>query len=103
VEADEALRKESRGGAPAFGRDEYFVSFMGKPSMTDPWMIQFGGHHLALNITIAGEEGVLPPSLIAVQPAKYTLDGKTVRPMGRETDEALELVKSLDESQSKKA
>ena len=103
VESDEVLRKESGAGAPPFGRDEYFISFLGKPSATDPWMIQFGGHHLALNITIAGEQGVLTPSLIAVQPAKFTLDGKTVRPMGRETDKALELVKALTEEQRKQA
>lgn len=103
VESDEVLRKESRSGAPPFGRDEYFISFLGKPSATEPWMIQFGGHHLALNLTIAGEQGVLTPSLIAVQPAKFTLDGKTVRPMGRETDKALELVKGLTDEQRKQA
>jgi hypothetical protein len=76
---------------------------MGKPSLTEPWMIQFGGHHLALNITIAGEHGVLTPSLIAVQPAKFVLDGKTVRPMGRETDKALELIQALSDEQRKQA
>ena len=103
MEADEVLRKESSRGTPAFGRDEFFISFMGKPSASEPWMIQFGGHHLALNITIAGERGVLTPSLIAVQPARFTLDGKTVRPMGRETDKALELVKALTDEQRKQA
>ena len=103
VESDEALKKDSRSGAPAFGRDEFFISFLGKPSATEPWIIQFGGHHLALNITIAGEQGVLTPSLIAVQPAKFTLDGKTYRPMGRETDKALELVKALTDEQRKQA
>jgi hypothetical protein len=103
VESDEVLRKESRGGAPPFGRDEFFIAFLGKPSVAEPWIIQFGGHHLALNITIAGEQGVLTPSLIAVQPAKFTLDGKTVRPMGRETDKALELVQALTEEQRKQA
>jgi len=103
VEADEVLKKQSAKGAPPFGRDDYYVSFMGKPSATELWMIQFGGHHLALNITIAGEKGLLTPSLIAVQPAKYTLDGKTVRPMGRETDKALELVKALTDEQGKQA
>jgi hypothetical protein len=103
VESDEVLKKQSARGAPPFGRDEYFISFMGKPSATAPWMIQFGGHHLALNITVAGEKGVLTPSLIAVQPARYTLDGKTVRPMGRETDKALELVKALTDEQRKQA
>jgi hypothetical protein len=76
---------------------------MGKPSAVEPWMIQFGGHHLGLNITIAGEQGILTPSLIAVQPAQFTLDGKTVRPMGRETDKALELVKALTDEQRKQA
>jgi len=103
VESDEALRKDSRSGSPAFGRDEFFISFLGKPSATEPWIIQFGGHHLALNITIAGEQGVLTPSLIAVQPAKFTLDGKAFRPMGRETDKALELVKALTDEQRKQA
>ena len=103
VESDEVLRKQATSGAPAFGRDEYFISLLGKPSATEPWIIQFGGHHLALNITIAGEKGVLTPSLIAVQPAKFTLDGKTVRPMGRETDKALELIKALTDEQRKQA
>lgn len=103
VESDEVLRQQSPAGAPPFGRDEFFLSFLGKPSATAPWMIQFGGHHLALNITIVGEHGVLTPSLIAVQPARFTLDGKTVRPMGRETDQALELVKALDDAQRQQA
>lgn len=103
VESNEVLRKESRSGAPPFGRDEFFISFLGKPSATEPWMIQFGGHHLGLNITLAGAQGVLTPSLIAVQPAKFTLSGKTVRPMGRETDKALELVKALTDEQRKQA
>lgn len=103
VEADEFLRKQSAGGSPPFGKDEFFLSFLGKPSATEPWMIQFGGHHLALNIVIAGEQGVLTPSLIAVQPARFTLDGKTVRPMGRETDKALELVRALTDEQRKQA
>lgn len=103
VESDEVLRKESWPNAPPFGRDEFFLSFLGKPSTTGPWLIQFGGHHLALNVTIAGEQGVLTPSLIAVQPARFMLDGKTVRPMGRETDKAFELVKALTEEQRKHA
>ena len=103
VDGDEVLRKQSQGNSPPFGRDEFFVSFMGKPSATEAWIIQFGGHHLALNITVAGEKGILTPSLIAVQPARFVLEGKTVRPMGRETDKALELVKALTDEQRKQA
>jgi hypothetical protein len=90
-------------GGDMFGADLYYISFLGTPSATQPWMLQFGGHHLALNITIAGSQGVLTPTLTGAQPALFKLDGKTVRPVGRESDKALALLKALDESQSKQA
>jgi hypothetical protein len=84
-----------------FGKDLYYISIMGTPSEKTPWMLQFGGHHLALNITIAGERGVLTPSLIGAQPALYTFNGKTVRPLVGESDKALALLNALDEGQRK--
>jgi len=86
-----------------FGSDLYYISFLGMPSITQPWMLQFGGHHLALNITIAGSKGVLTPTLTGAQPATFKLNGKTIRPVGRESDKALALLRSLDESQRKQA
>ena len=76
------------GGRPSlsgdmFGSDLYYISFLGAPSTTQPWMLQFGGHHLALNITIAGNRGVLTPTLTGAQPATFKLNGKTIRPVGR--------------------
>lgn len=46
-----------------FGRGEFYVAILGKPAATDLWMIQFGGHHLAINVTLAGRENVLTPTL----------------------------------------
>ena len=86
-----------------FGSDLYYISFLGMPSMTNPWMLQFGGHHLALNITIAGSKGVLTPTLTGAQPANFKLNGKTIRPLGRESDKALDLLQSLDANQRKQA
>ncbi len=103
VQGDEVLKKADGGGRVIFGRDEYYISFLGQPSATEPWMIQFGGHHLALNITLAGEHGTLAPSHTAAQPAIYQLEGKTVRPLGQETDKAFALVNSLDDTQRKQA
>jgi hypothetical protein len=105
VEADEVLKKEGGGGGrrPSFGRDDYYLSFLGQPSATDPWIIQFGGHHLGLNITLAGENGTLAPSHTGAQPAVYEFEGKTVRPLGRETDKAFALLSSLDDAQRKQA
>jgi hypothetical protein len=91
------------GGGSQFGRDNYYVSILGQPSPTEPWMIQFGGHHLGLNITYAGKEATLAPSHTGAQPAIYQLEGKTVRPLGREVDKAFALVSSLDEAQRKQA
>jgi hypothetical protein len=104
--APPAFGRGARGpgaGGAMFGKDLYFVSILGTPSEKSPWMLQFGGHHLALNITIAGEHGVLTPTLTGAQPALFTLDGKTVRPLAGESDKALLLLNALDESQRKKA
>ena len=43
-------------------------------------------HHLALNITIAGSQGVLAPSLTGAQPATFKLNGKPIRPLGSELE-----------------
>jgi hypothetical protein len=97
------------GGPPRFasgdmfGSDLYYISFLGKPSMTQPWMLQFGGHHLALNITIAGNRGVMTPSLTGAQPATFKVNGETIRPLGRESDKALALLESLDTNQRQQA
>ncbi|MES2562275.1 MAG: DUF3500 domain-containing protein [Pseudomonadota bacterium] len=102
LEADELL-KVSSGNKPIFGRDLYFISILGTPSEQMPWMLQFGGHHLALNITIAGERGVLTPSLTGAQPALYTVNGRTIRPLGQESDKAFALLNALDEAQRTQA
>ena len=97
-----------RGGpslAPGdlFGKDLYYISILGTPSEKDAWMLQFGGHHLALNVTIAGDRGVLTPTLTGAQPAIYTQNGKIVRPLGNESDEAIDLLNALNTQQRKQA
>jgi hypothetical protein len=86
-----------------FGEALYYISILGTPSAKDPWMIQFGGHHLGLNLTIAGERGVLTPTLTGAQPGLYTMGGKTIRPLAGESDKAAALFNALDENQRKKA
>ena len=103
MEGDEVLRKGERGGRLIFGRDEFYVSLLGQPSVTEPWMIQFGGHHLAINLTLVGNQGTLSPSLPAAQPAIFELEGKTIRPLGREVDKAYALLSSLNEAQRRQA
>jgi hypothetical protein len=91
------------GGGPRFGEDEYFLAFFGVPSNTTPWMLQFGGHHLGINMTLGARQATLAPSLTGAQPATYTFEGRTVRPLGDENDKAFALMASLDETQRKQA
>lgn len=86
-----------------FGKEEYYFSFLGQPSAQAPWALQFGGHHFAINLLVAGKDGILTPSHTAAQPATYELNGKTVRPLGAENDKAFALLQALNEEQRKEA
>ena len=86
-----------------FGEDEYYLAFLGAPSVSTPWMLQFGGHHLAINMTLAGREATLAPSHTAAQPATYSFEGRTVRPLGDENDLAFALMATMDDAQRTQA
>ena len=105
---DNAGRGGQRGGGRGrgpipFGSDEYFLAFVGAPSATTPWILQFGGHHLAINMTFGGTRATLAPTLTGAQPAAYTIEGRTVRPLGQENDRAFALMASLSADQQKQA
>jgi hypothetical protein len=108
VDADEDLEQRSastrKPGAPVrFGRKEFYVAILGKPAPDATWMLQFGGHHLAINVTYAGTAHVLTPTHTGAQPATFSLQGKTVRPLGDENDKAFALINSLTPEQQKQA
>ena len=86
-----------------FGTDNYYLAVFGTPSATKPWMVQFGGHHLGLNVTIVGKETTLAPTHTGAQPDSFTRNGKTVRPLGAENDLAFKLVNMLDAEQRTQA
>lgn len=99
--SDQAL---AAGGTPyASGRDAYTLAIFGTPGVTSPWMVQFGGHHLALNVAMLGRHGVLAPVLTGCLPAIYAENGTTVRALAAENDQAFELLASLDDDQRRQA
>jgi hypothetical protein len=100
MNGDEVL-KQRGGGRPQFGRAEYFVSILGKPSATEPWMWQFGGHHLGVNATIVRDRITLSPTLTGGQPVKYAFEGRSVVQLAREQDKMFELIGALSESDLK--
>src|SRR5260370_13328235 len=99
-----SVQARAAAGNPArFGRAEYYIAILGTPFPAQLWMIQFGGHHLGINLTVAGKENVLTPSHTGTQPASYSLDGHTIRPLGKENDKAFALINLLDPVQRKEA
>jgi hypothetical protein len=92
-----------RGGLAMFGADQYFLAIFGKPSATQAWMVQFGGHHLGLNVTVIGKHFVLTPTHTGTQPAQFKRNAKEVRPLGRENDTGFKLVNALDKKQRAQA
>ncbi|XVU29884.1 DUF3500 domain-containing protein [Actinoplanes sp. CA-054009] len=86
-----------------FGADHYWIRLLGTPSATDIWTVQYGGHHLAVNLTIKGDDMTLAPTLWGAQPASYTESSKTTEPLSGETKKAFALVDALDATQLKAA
>ncbi|MCI0681693.1 MAG: DUF3500 domain-containing protein [Gemmataceae bacterium] len=102
MNADDQLVK-GKDNKMRFGTEHFFIALFGKPSPTEPWMVQFGGHHLGINVTMVGKNAVLTPTLTGTQPDAFTRAGKTVRPLGPENDLAFKLVNMLDAQQRKQA
>jgi hypothetical protein len=95
--------KGGKGGGAMFGSALYYLAIFGQPSDTKPWMVQFGGHHLGINVTVIGKHFVLTPTHTGAQPAKFMRGDKEVRPLGEEAASGFKLMKSLDENQKKQA
>ena len=102
MNADDQLVKDKQNKM-RFGTENFYLALFGKPSTTTPWMLQFGGHHLGINVTMVGKNAVLTPSHTGTQPDSFTRAGKTVRPLGPENDLAFKLVNMLDAKQQKQA
>lgn len=108
VAGDEELEKRMGPARAAtalvrFGRAEYYMAILGQPSQTTPWMMQFGGHHLAINLTMTGSNRTMAPSHLGAQPSSFSLDSRTVRPLGDELDKGVALINALDASERKLA
>jgi hypothetical protein len=103
--ADDALARESGAGrGPDFGMGFYWIALIGKPSETQPWQWQWGGHHVTINATVAGPHVSLTPSFIGVQPATFTdASGAAVRPLGDIERDAFALMNWLDAEQQRAA
>jgi len=85
------------------GRDTYTIGIFGTPSTVTPWMVELGGHHLGLNIVIAGSHAAITPSFIGVKPAVYQDGATMVRALAAANDKAFALMNELTADQRSQA
>lgn len=99
--ADDTLVRGT--GGPNFGSGFYYVSFLGEPSPEAPWTLQFGGHHLALNVTFVGARASFSPMLTGGQPLTVQDNEKPVYITREEVTAGQALLASLNPEQRKQA
>jgi hypothetical protein len=82
--ADDVLGTKSPGG---YSSGFYIIAFLGTPSTTGKWMLQFGGHHYAQSVTYnAGSVVSTTPSHQGIEPKSWTSGGVTYAPLAEERD-----------------
>ena len=99
LDADDYLA--DNGGGDSYGRGNYFLAFLGTPSTTGTWELQFGGHHLAVaNTYVNGALAGVTPSFRGIEPfTTVEENGDTVQPEQQEATAFSALLTSLDADQ----
>lgn len=101
----------ANGGGTAYGSGVYLIAFLGTPSTTGTWMLQFGGHHLATNVTFNnGNFTGSTPKFEATEPLTFTTansnvfpTGTVVTPLGTEASAMLAMLNGLTTTQKSTA
>jgi hypothetical protein len=95
TQADSVLDLDANPGD--FSKGFYYISFLNAPSATSGWMLQFGGHHAAANISFNGGKVLSPtPEFKGVEPADYVdKGGRKCQPLTQEHDAFAALLASL--------
>ena len=101
--AEDLLVQEGLFATMKYGSEYFYAAFLGEPSPVEPWMFQFGGHHLAINATVFGPHVSFSPMLTGGQPLRLHLDGDDIFIVERETAAAQALMDSLTDEQKGQA
>jgi hypothetical protein len=102
--ADDYLNSLGGEGADGFGAlKDYFIAVYGTPSTTQPFMIQFGGHHLARNLTYNGDKVSQTPQFVGSEPTSFPADGTTVEPVKAESTAMFGMLSALTDDQRSRA
>ena len=97
VGAEAALAQTPGAAGRQWSADNYWLAFFGEPSAGSKWGWQFGGHHLAVNVTVVAGRSYLSPTFLGIEPASFTSGGTTVAPLDAHLQAGLALINALDE------
>jgi hypothetical protein len=88
------------GGGGGYSSGTYFLAFLGTPSITGTWQLQFGGHHLAVNVMVRnGVVAGATPYFEGVEPKTWTTNGTTYAPLASEQSTMAAMLASLSATQ----
>jgi hypothetical protein len=90
---------EGRGRDPNF----YYVTIFGEPGADSGWGWRFGGHHVSVNYTFAGDDVRFQPLFFGSNPAVYPVGRQLIRPLADEMDLGRALLMALLPDQRKVA
>lgn len=102
--ADDYLNSLGGQGSDGFGSlVDYSIAIYGTPSTTSPFMVQFGGHHLARNLTYNGDQVSQTPQFVGSEPTSFQVNGTTVEPVKAESTGMFGMLAGLTDAQRKSA
>lgn len=100
----EDILDEAEGGRRGRHAGDYWTAVFGEPG-DEVWGWRFEGHHISINVTLAGDTISATPFFLGANPATITdHGGRTIsRPLAPEEDVALALIGSFDRTQRERA
>ena len=97
IGAEAVLAQAPNAARLRWSADNYWLAFFGAPSADKKWAWQFGGHHLAVNVTVVAGRSYLSPTFLGIEPAAYTSGEFTVAPLDGHIQAGLALINALDD------
>lgn len=95
--AEEVLAANSEG---SYSSKKYSIAFIGSPSQTGKWTIQFGGHNYIQNITFNNGTVIgSTPSFQAVEPRTWLQAGVAYAPLDNEKNSMAAMLTGLTATQ----
>jgi len=82
----------------------YFFAIWGNPAEDEIWGLKFEGHHLSINLSVAGDSYSMTPLFVGSDPGEVEVTQYAgLRPLSKEEDYGFWLVNLLTEDQKSKA